>query len=219
MIEYFNSLVEYINEQKKVDFANIEIITLRQTINDYIEQINIDSQGVDASKIDSAKFAVACWIDEAVQRSNWPEKSQWQQQLLQEQYFNTSNGGEIFFTNINSFTDKDAEIVRVYYRCLILGFRGKYYSNDASLQLNNIKKHCLKLMGLQMDNNLQQQICPELYASLDHKPIQPIKSTTISWYKNNTIKWLLPVIILILVFLFFYGILHFTISNYIDLII
>ncbi len=110
-----------------------------------------------------------------------------------------------------SFSTDEKSVIRVYYRCLVLGFKGRYYSPDDVTHLNTIKQDCLELMAV----GGSKQFFPDLYACLDKKPIDITVKKVSKWYQRKLIWWLIPVVLLILVFMFFYGILHFTVKNYI----
>ncbi len=75
-----------------------------------------------------AKYALAAFADEIIFHSSWPGKTQWLQNPLQLQFFQTNNAGEGFFTNLdNLYGQKQrAHVAQIYFLCLALGFQGKY---------------------------------------------------------------------------------------------
>jgi type VI secretion system protein ImpK len=75
-----------------------------------------------------AKYALAAFADEIIFHSNWPGKTQWLQNPLQLQYFQTNNAGDGFFTNLDNLYGQKARVhvAEIYFLCLALGFQGKY---------------------------------------------------------------------------------------------
>jgi type VI secretion system protein ImpK len=50
-------------------------------------------------------FAVCCWVDETLLCSDWPDKGRWPGHQLQHRYFNTTNGGEEFFSHLGELDE------------------------------------------------------------------------------------------------------------------
>jgi len=87
------------------------------------------SQGIDVEDVTTAKYGLAAFVDETVLNSPWPNKDRWADNPLQLNYFGTYLAGEIFFDKleeIRSSAETKADLLEVYYFCLLLGFRGKY---------------------------------------------------------------------------------------------
>lgn len=219
LFNHFDKLISYVELQKAQGFSSLNYTSFRDEVEGKITALNEAATSLDQEQLAKAKFAVFCWIDETVQRSGWGEKSQWQQRLLQEQHFNTSNGGDTFFENIERFVDQDKDLIRVYFRCLVLGFRGKYYRTSDDEKLYQIKQHCAALMGVRNkeadDSGL---VCPDLYAALDKETIDSTKMHPDKWHQHPSVKWLWPIGILLIVYMFCYAVLYFTVHNYINII-
>jgi type VI secretion system protein ImpK len=219
LFSHFNPLIKYVGEQKQAGFVNADFNVFNTKIVDTIESIINGAASLDKDKFDLAAFAVYCWIDETVQRSAWADKSQWQQQLLQERYFSTSNGGELFFSKLADLTEQSAEVVRVYYRCLVLGFRGKYYRHEDGAELYKLKEHCLTQLQLTIaSDDTVAKMFPSVYSALEAQPLVLSKNATQQWYQRTYWKWVAPLMLLAFVFLFFFGILYFTIHIYLNLL-
>lgn len=80
-------------------------------------------------------FAVVAFLDEVILSSHDPAKEQWTQKPLQEELFGVSTGGELFFTRIEkllarSDTAELADMLEVYYLCVLLGFEGQYATRN-----------------------------------------------------------------------------------------
>jgi len=75
---------------------------------------------------DQAFFAVVVWLDEIVLCSEQPLAQNWRSDLLQRKYFQTSIGGELFFTRLNELQEEHQHARHVFLFCLQSGFNGKY---------------------------------------------------------------------------------------------
>ncbi len=97
---------------------------------------------------DQARFAVLAWVDETILASNWDQKNKWQRELLQRIYYNTTEAGEEVFERLNNLGPHQKEVREVYYLCLALGFKGRYFKPGDDFMLDQLKASNLKfLMG------------------------------------------------------------------------
>jgi type VI secretion system protein ImpK len=92
------------------------------------------------SQIQSVKFALAAFADEVVLTAAFPLRDEWEKFPLQLEYFGEHLAGVKFFERLEELTKNittEADVVEVYYVCMLLGFKGKYkvYMED---QLNNV---------------------------------------------------------------------------------
>lgn len=86
-------------------------------------------RGMDIDDVNTAKYALAAFLDETVLNSRWPYKDRWADNPLQLDYFGTYLAGEIFYDKVEELrarAESKADLLEVYYMCLLLGFRGKY---------------------------------------------------------------------------------------------
>ncbi len=142
------------------------------------QQSAAQSAGYTVETINSARFAVFTLIDELVLSSNWDGRGQWRASMLQKNHFGTVQGGVEFFDRLqrlNPFNPLERDIREVFYYCLTLGFKGKYYRSEDEPQLRTL-----------VDNNLQvlsdapkDKIYPRAYESNYEKAIIP--TTPIDW--------------------------------------
>jgi len=109
---------------------------LRERVGRLFDQA--ESQAVRAGKsssdVSDALFAVVAFVDETIQGSDWPGKSQWLMSPLQVARFGRSDAGEEFFNRLDSLRvdpRRNAEVLEVYYLTLALGFKGKYQLRGA----------------------------------------------------------------------------------------
>jgi len=82
-----------------------------------------------------AVYALIVHIDECVLNSGNPAFQGWHGKPLQEEVFGDHRGGELFFENLRSLltqpdTEELADLLEVYYLCLLLGFQGRYGGED-----------------------------------------------------------------------------------------
>lgn len=82
--------------------------------------------GVLPNDIDDAQYALAAYVDEMIQYTNWPGKMEWAQRPLQALLFNEARAGVNFFHRLDEIRRRSGEATRVYYACLALGFQGEY---------------------------------------------------------------------------------------------
>ena len=114
---------------------------------------------------DLARFAVFAWIDEAILSSGWQEKGKWQGEQLQRTYYETTDGGELFFDKLNQLSPSQNQVREVYYLCLALGFTGRYCNPGDEFLLEQLKNSNLKLVGGGFDPQQLEQtsLFPEAY--------------------------------------------------------
>lgn len=82
-------------------------------------------------------YALVALVDERVLAMHDAYRQFWMSNLLQLHYFNENQAGDGFFTRLHALR-KDAhraEVLRVYYLCLVLGFQGRYAVRGDELEL------------------------------------------------------------------------------------
>jgi type VI secretion system protein ImpK len=88
-------------------------------------------RGYSADDIELATFAVVAFLDESILNLRSPVFADWPRQPLQEERYGHHIAGEIFFQNLQKLMSRSdsqdlADLLEVYYLCLLLGFAGKY---------------------------------------------------------------------------------------------
>lgn len=106
-------------------------IELRQSINAMLSQMEQQAEGFGHKSINiqSAKFALAAFVDETVLLANFPLRDYWEKMPLQLEHFGEQLAGNTFFERLQKMMgegDAFVDVVEVYYVCLLLGFKGKY---------------------------------------------------------------------------------------------
>lgn len=76
-------------------------------------------------------FAVVAFLDETILNLRNPVFQDWVRKPLQEELFGSHIAGETFFENLRKIvgrrdTPETADLLEVYYLCLLLGFLGRY---------------------------------------------------------------------------------------------
>lgn len=89
------------------------------------------SRGYSQEDIELATFAVIAFVDESILNLRHPIFADWPRQPLQEERYGHHVAGEIFFQNLQKLLLRDdtaqlADLLEVYYLCLMLGFAGRY---------------------------------------------------------------------------------------------
>ena len=88
-------------------------------------------RGYTAEDIQLAIFAVVAFLDESILNLRSPIFADWPRRPLQEELFGHHIAGEIFFKNLQDLLGRSdsqelADLLEVYYLCLLLGFAGRY---------------------------------------------------------------------------------------------
>jgi type VI secretion system protein ImpK len=103
-------------------------------------------------QLKAAKFALAAFIDETVLSVHSPLREEWEKFPLQLEYFGEHLGGVSFFERLDELMKEiktEADVVEVYYVCMLLGFKGKYkvYMEDQLQQVIKNTADQLKRAG------------------------------------------------------------------------
>ncbi|MEO8026995.1 MAG: type IVB secretion system protein IcmH/DotU [Bryobacteraceae bacterium] len=88
-------------------------------------------RGYSVEDIELAIFAVVAFLDESILNTRHPVFADWPRQPLQEERYGHHIAGEIFFQNLQKLLQRNdshetADLLEVYYLCLLLGFAGRY---------------------------------------------------------------------------------------------
>jgi type VI secretion system protein ImpK len=107
---------------------------VRPVVNNLLAQLEQSGRGLRChpEHIESIKFALVAFLDETVlsPTNDFPLRKQWEQLPLQLEYFKEHLAGVKFFERLDVLLEQSeseaADVVDVYYHCLLLGFKGKY---------------------------------------------------------------------------------------------
>lgn len=110
-----------------------DALTFRHQIREALKLSDNEARkrGYTAEDIQLAIFAVVAFLDESILNLRNPVFADWPRQPLQEELFGHHIAGEIFFQHLQKLlgrTDSQelADLIEVYYLCLLLGFAGRY---------------------------------------------------------------------------------------------
>lgn len=107
--------------------------------------------GYSSRDIDAIRYALVAFIDEVAVGSE-RLRDFWSTRLLQLTFFGDSLAGEKFFTRLEGLVRGAAsvDVLRVYYLCLLLGFRGRCLGRDVELRhiANDLRRTIEGRMGI-----------------------------------------------------------------------
>jgi type VI secretion system protein ImpK len=111
-------------------------------------------KGYSAEDVQEAHFAVVAFLDETVLTAD-ASASEWARKSLGEELFGQRSAGELFFKRLEALrANRDshslAEVLEVYYLCLLLGYEGKFAGGSkAELQLlmTNLRERIERIFG------------------------------------------------------------------------
>src|SRR5215469_5458911 len=95
--------------------------------------------GYNPGDIKSATFAAVAFLDESVLNHQKPAFEGWLKKPLQEELFGTHVAGDVFFENVEQLLRRSdsmelADLLEIYYLCLLLGFSGRYSTTRSELK-------------------------------------------------------------------------------------
>jgi len=96
-----------------------------------IAQSEASRRGYNGDDIELALFAVIAYLDESILMLHSPVFVDWPRLPLQQQRYGHDIAGEVFFQNLQKILSRNetyelADLLEVYYLCLLLGFAGRY---------------------------------------------------------------------------------------------
>ncbi len=88
-------------------------------------------RGYNGDDIELALFAVIAFLDESVLQLHSPAFADWPRLPLQQQRYGHDIAGEVFYQNLQKILGRSeshdlADLLEIYYLCLLLGFAGRY---------------------------------------------------------------------------------------------
>lgn len=110
-----------INSDKYSDYSNFR----QESLSLFEVASNNAEKNHDTDDCNNTLFAVVVWFDERVLCSSLPWVRKWRGSMLQTHLFQTSIGGELFFSRLDEIKN-NTPVRMVYLYCLLLGFHGKY---------------------------------------------------------------------------------------------
>jgi len=121
--------------------------------------------GAEGETFEQAFFPVCVWIDERILCSDWPDRDKWETTPLQKRFFDTTHGGEAFFTRLEALDDAARDIREIYACCLALGFEGRYYRSSDRDALDAIRQRTANAILPDEDNPFGDLLFPRSYVN------------------------------------------------------
>ncbi len=151
-------------------------------------------------QIQDVKFALAAFVDETVLSKSSPLSEEWEKFPLQLEYFEEHLAGVKFFERLEHLVKEiktQADVVEIYYLCMLLGFKGKYkvYMED---QLQGVIKDTAA--HLRQVGRLQQSELSPHWQVLD-QPKPRVDPGLPLWFKISVAAVILVCVFLYLVML------------------
>lgn len=122
---------------------------MRRTIDDQLKQLEVRGAQLSyrEAQLQSAKFALAAFVDETVLAGGFPARDEWERYPLQLEYFGAQYAGTQFFERLDALlkeAEREADVIELYYLCLLLGFKGKYdkfFEDQLPSVIKNVEEH------------------------------------------------------------------------------
>ena len=127
--EVFTAVVRLRYNRQAVLDAETFRAQMRQALR--VAEQEARSRGSSAEDVKQVIFAVVAFLDESVLTSRNPVFVNWPRLPLQAELFGHQLAGEIFFQELQkslnrSDSQETADLLEVYYLCMLLGFKGRY---------------------------------------------------------------------------------------------
>lgn len=129
-----------------------DVTRLYQQVSNEIEVIEqeLKQQGYEHRVLQSFRYMLCTYIDEAVMSHEWGSQSEWAQHSLLSQFHGETWGGEKVFTLLNKLQTEPQryrDILEFILQCLMLGFKGRYaVSPQGDSELRTLTRHLHHLL-------------------------------------------------------------------------
>ncbi|MCL5270119.1 MAG: DotU family type IV/VI secretion system protein [bacterium] len=113
-----------------------------------------------AKLFEKARYPLIVTADEILINANWTYSAQWEDEILEYEFFKTRVAGEEFFTMIEDLGDAEEEMAEIFYQCLCLGFVGRY--KDDAEELRRLKRRLYRMLPGRVSDD-EKRITPDAY--------------------------------------------------------
>ena len=160
------------------------------------------AQGHDATRVESASFAVAAWFDEILARLPGADEAT----SLQLALFNSSNAHSEFFHHLAALGADDDAVREVYWYALANGFKGQYYfetGDDGELEkLKTLHGLQLHTAPLDLETLADERLTPQPYGLPDPPgPRRPLRRERALVRAGGALALLVPCVFLMVLLL------------------
>jgi type VI secretion system protein ImpK len=127
--EVFTAIVRLRYNRQAVPDAESFRARIRQALR--IAEQEARSRGYSAEDVKKAIFALVAFLDESALSSGNPAFANWPSAPMQAELYGHQLGGDIFFQELQKTmargdSHESADLLEIYYLCLLLGFKGRY---------------------------------------------------------------------------------------------
>lgn len=127
--EVFTAIVRLRYNRQTVTSADSFRTQMMQALG--IAEQEARSRGCSPEDLNQAKFALVAFLDESALGCRNPAFADWHRLPVQAQLYGHQLAGEVFFQELQktlnrSDSTETADLLEVYYLCLLLGFKGRY---------------------------------------------------------------------------------------------
>jgi len=112
------------------------------------------SHGCSAEDVNQVKFALVAFLDESALGCRNPAFADWHRLPVQAQLYGHQLAGEYFFNELQKTLNRNdspetADLLEVYYLCLLLGFKGRYAAGgDLRSVMAAVQEKIRRIRGL-----------------------------------------------------------------------
>jgi type VI secretion system protein ImpK len=128
-----------VSQLRELDSPSISPELIHDRLQGFVESMRARAreQGTSGRDADDMAYAIVALADEVAMGKPDPLRGYWLGRPLQLALFNDTLAGEGFFTRLTELRrdPRRADVLRVYYQCLLLGFQGKYAMRGGDLEL------------------------------------------------------------------------------------
>jgi type VI secretion system protein ImpK len=131
--------------------------------------------GVPQHHLDEIRYALAALVDEVVVSKRGPLRDFWLARQLQLKYFGENIAGDMFFERLAAIRRDPSrvEVLKIYYLCLMFGFRGKYRVRGGELELldviDGVRNELVRAQAIPSDSMLSPNGGRPYEAIADHR--------------------------------------------------
>jgi type VI secretion system protein ImpK len=169
--------IAYLRQRDLMPPADVLFEHARKQLNKL--RAKLEELGLSPADVQDVYFAVVAFIDEAMQADQGPLKDFWQAHLLQLELFGSTVAGEGFYDRLSrAQAERRLAVLRVYYLCLLFGFRG-IYAQHGDLERENLIDAVREALGIPLDDRLP-------LAPFGARPREPAADLE----RNRILQWL-----------------------------
>jgi type VI secretion system protein ImpK len=169
--------IAYLHQRELMPPADVLFEHARKQLNKL--RTRLEELSLPPDEVQDVYYAVVAFIDEAMQADQGPLKDFWQAHLLQLELFGETRAGEGFYDRLlRAQSERRLAVLRVYYLCLLFGFRG-IYAQHGDLERENLIDSVRETLGIPLDDRLP--LSP--FGARPHEPAADLE-------RNRILHWL-----------------------------